>query len=120
MGATRDDVGIDTDGVGQPDTPLAARGGCDRLDRQLVLFHSPRPQPQAGPRTTGRRLRRGVAGPRRRLLPDHEVPGGAGQNAGRTDLVQMGGLYHLAVRLLSLIHISEPTRLGMISYAVFC
>src|SRR5450756_2725264 len=24
------------------------------------------------------------------------------------------------VRLLSLIHISEPTRLGMISYAVFC
>ena len=25
-----------------------------------------------------------------------------------------------AVRELSLIHISEPTRLGMISYAVFC
>ena len=25
-----------------------------------------------------------------------------------------------APRLLSLIHISEPTRLGMISYAVFC
>src|SRR5428012_22410 len=25
-----------------------------------------------------------------------------------------------AIRLLSLIHISEPTRLGMISYAVFC
>src|SRR5450756_2785668 len=25
-----------------------------------------------------------------------------------------------AVKLLSLIHISEPTRLGMISYAVFC
>src|SRR5450756_3091246 len=24
------------------------------------------------------------------------------------------------VRILSLIHISEPTRLGMISYAVFC
>src|SRR5450756_2304180 len=24
------------------------------------------------------------------------------------------------VRLISLIHISEPTRLGMISYAVFC
>src|SRR5665648_291741 len=24
------------------------------------------------------------------------------------------------VRMLSLIHISEPTRLGMISYAVFC
>src|SRR5450756_3020632 len=26
----------------------------------------------------------------------------------------------LVVQLLSLIHISEPTRLGMISYAVFC
>ena len=25
-----------------------------------------------------------------------------------------------AVKVLSLIHISEPTRLGMISYAVFC
>src|SRR5659263_626496 len=25
-----------------------------------------------------------------------------------------------AVKMLSLIHISEPTRLGMISYAVFC
>ena len=24
------------------------------------------------------------------------------------------------VKVLSLIHISEPTRLGMISYAVFC
>ena len=28
--------------------------------------------------------------------------------------------YHSAAMLLSLIHISEPTRLGMISYAVFC
>src|SRR5450756_2755286 len=27
---------------------------------------------------------------------------------------------HRPVPLLSLIHISEPTRLGMISYAVFC
>src|SRR5665648_938811 len=29
-------------------------------------------------------------------------------------------LFHLSVLSLSLIHISEPTRLGMISYAVFC
>ena len=29
--------------------------------------------------------------------------------------------YHLpTILILSLIHISEPTRLGMISYAVFC
>src|SRR5450756_286809 len=30
------------------------------------------------------------------------------------------GTYDAAVVTLSLIHISEPTRLGMISYAVFC
>src|SRR5450756_2152868 len=29
-------------------------------------------------------------------------------------------LCHLPPKVLSLIHISEPTRLGMISYAVFC
>src|SRR5450759_3039750 len=34
---------------------------------------------------------------------------------------QLAGLRGvLAVIVLSLIHISEPTRLGMISYAVFC
>src|SRR5450759_1863376 len=32
-----------------------------------------------------------------------------------------GGIYHMwYIYGLSLIHISEPTRLGMISYAVFC
>src|SRR5450756_254990 len=31
-----------------------------------------------------------------------------------------GPARHLRERVLSLIHISEPTRLGMISYAVFC
>src|SRR5450756_2007686 len=30
------------------------------------------------------------------------------------------GNYSITVTTLSLIHISEPTRLGMISYAVFC
>src|SRR5450756_1516180 len=30
------------------------------------------------------------------------------------------GAHKAAIRVLSLIHISEPTRLGMISYAVFC
>src|SRR5659263_519389 len=32
----------------------------------------------------------------------------------------MANLFEEALRKLSLIHISEPTRLGMISYAVFC
>ena len=36
------------------------------------------------------------------------------------DLPGHGGSADIAVQDLSLIHISEPTRLGMISYAVFC
>src|SRR5450756_733372 len=32
----------------------------------------------------------------------------------------VSGSYPEALTYLSLIHISEPTRLGMISYAVFC
>src|SRR5450759_5502971 len=31
-----------------------------------------------------------------------------------------GGVFSFGAPFLSLIHISEPTRLGMISYAVFC
>src|SRR5450759_5551800 len=40
----------------------------------------------------------------------------------RTERVIGVGIRHLAAHdeVLSLIHISEPTRLGMISYAVFC
>src|SRR5450756_2050641 len=34
--------------------------------------------------------------------------------------VHMGGIWYKRLLGLSLIHISEPTRLGMISYAVFC
>ena len=43
--------------------------------------------------------RRGMAGPRRRLLPHPEISGGAGRDARAPDLVQMGILRHLAVRL---------------------
>src|SRR5450756_2268799 len=35
-------------------------------------------------------------------------------------LVRLAGYRNRLVHFLSLIHISEPTRLGMISYAVFC
>src|SRR5450756_1147716 len=41
----------------------------------------------------------------------------------RTGVAKIGGPFippTRLVRILSLIHISEPTRLGMISYAVFC
>src|SRR5450756_1930202 len=36
------------------------------------------------------------------------------------EFVQSIADLHLQIYMLSLIHISEPTRLGMISYAVFC
>src|SRR5659263_56316 len=40
--------------------------------------------------------------------------------SGRTELSPRTGKQFQYVYSLSLIHISEPTRLGMISYAVFC
>ena len=43
------------------------------------------------------------------------APGGTNSYVGR-----MLGNRGVEGRRLSLIHISEPTRLGMISYAVFC
>src|SRR5665648_904516 len=47
---------------------------------------------------------------------------GAGRENSRVDLAGRDGIDPDAARreVLSLIHISEPTRLGMISYAVFC
>src|SRR5450759_5680500 len=55
----------------------------------------------------------GLANQRGETIVSH---GAAAANAlGLTTQVPMRAVY-----LLSLIHISEPTRLGMISYAVFC
>ena len=63
----------------------------------------------------------------------HQHGGGHGADAAgngrdglndRLDLVKLGVAGNAALAALgvdlSLIHISEPTRLGMISYAVFC
>src|SRR5450759_816646 len=41
-------------------------------------------------------------------------------SVGGTSLHLSDIIYTCALLALSLIHISEPTRLGMISYAVFC
>src|SRR5665648_1211286 len=55
-----------------------------------------------------------------------EGPGEARSGPGEGDLfadhAALGAVDapHLHAKELSLIHISEPTRLGMISYAVFC
>src|SRR5450756_3063000 len=50
------------------------------------------------------------------LIVDDNSPDGTGEIADRLS----EELPEVHVRHLSLIHISEPTRLGMISYAVFC
>src|SRR5450756_1755815 len=42
------------------------------------------------------------------------------QTACRLPVSRIRAITYVACRCLSLIHISEPTRLGMISYAVFC
>src|SRR5450759_1287093 len=42
------------------------------------------------------------------------------QTMDRYHLLQRDGSPRYGTIILSLIHISEPTRLGMISYAVFC
>src|SRR5450756_957683 len=71
---------------------LLAKGVAGRLRRLDALFH-PVELPlfvEADP-----------------ALPRRDLCGGAARGSG-------------ALLLLSLIHISEPTRLGMISYAVFC
>ena len=85
--------------MAEPHHPLAPRRRRHRLDRQLVLFHPSRSQPEAARRPAGGRPGRGLAGPRRRLLPHGEISGRAGAHAGRADLVQVGGLHHLALRL---------------------
>src|SRR5450756_439571 len=68
------------------------------------------PPPQTGPRAAGPGSNR-LAG-----TSDPADNGDMGTLVGRdAELARLRGLLHL-----SLIHISEPTRLGMISYAVFC
>src|SRR5660398_197085 len=70
----------------------------------------------APPRSTARR---GIAHLRER---EHD-PLSSTNSAGISRKKRLGGLlpvFPYSARLLSLIHISEPTRLRRISYAVFC
>ena len=75
-------VGIDpyVVGLARPRLPLVPRHRGDRLDRHLVLLRRARPAPARAARRArprARRRRRVVGDPRRRLLPDREVPGRA-------------------------------------------
>src|SRR3546814_1681865 len=119
---------------------LAACDHRHRLDRFVLLFHRARPRPRETAAPAGGGLWRGMAGAWRRLLPHPEIPGRAGPDARASDLVQMGKLRHLAVRLpdarhcllrrrgplpdrhscRSEEHTSELQSLMRISYAVFC
>src|SRR5450756_2841724 len=75
------------------------------IPRQFGLHQSPPPLRQLPPM-----LRKVAVGVNHHLMRGGEFSTG--------DL----GNFHpaLTIDALSLIHISEPTRLGMISYAVFC
>src|SRR5262245_63677060 len=83
--------------VVEPHRPMAARRGRHRLDRQLVLFHPSRFEPEAADRPAPGRAGRRLAGPRRRLLSHGEISRRPRPPAGRADLVQMGGLTHVAL-----------------------
>ncbi len=81
---------------------MAPRHRRDRLDRDVVLLRRARqpPRPAEGAAGRGRRRRRRVVGdPRRRLLPDLEVDGGAARAAGAAALVQVGGVHDVALRV---------------------
>src|SRR5450756_2669604 len=94
--------------VGRPDRGDALHGA----DEDEVVPE--RRRGEVGHLTNADARQHGAGRGRQRLQltgPEREAPDGASTDDGR------------AVRpglRLSLIHISEPTRLGMISYAVFC
>src|SRR5215468_12518464 len=59
--------------VVEPHRPVATRRRRYRLDRQFILFHPSRSQPQAAIGPAARRAGRRLASPRRGLLPHGEV-----------------------------------------------
>ena len=83
----------------RPRPALPPRRRRDRLDRRVLLLHPPRPRPGAAEGAEGGRRRRVLGRPRRRLLPLAEVQGGAAAAARAPALVQVGGLYDVALRL---------------------
>ena len=91
----------------QPDHPLDPRDHGHRLDRLVLLLHSSRSQPEEAGGPSGRRRRRGLAGPWRRLLQHAQVSRCAARTAEGADLVQVGELFDLDQRLL-------PDRLGLL------
>src|SRR5450759_6022824 len=96
---------VDASARGAPSSPHQLAQG-DWIGRSFV------------PLALARRLRSTRA---RSSIRDTEAPASP-PIVGRTLWERCGGAEprSAAIQWLSLIHISEPTRLGMISYAVFC
>src|SRR5688500_1311456 len=94
--------------MGEPDPALDPRDHGDRLDRVVLLLHPPRPQPEAPSRPARGRRRRGLAGAWRRLLQHAQIPDRAAGAAAGADLVQVGELFDLDLRLL-------PDRMDLLS-----
>src|SRR6185295_3010668 len=86
-------------GVAEFRRALAARDHRHRLDRLVLLLRRARSWPAPAARPARRRVRRGMAGAWRWLLPHPEVSGGAGRDARTPYLVQMGIVRDLDVGL---------------------
>ena len=104
---SKSDASLVRDRVARPGLSLVPRHHRDRLDRHLVLLRRARQPPEragAG-RGQGRgRERRVVGDPRRRLLPDPQVPGRPAEASEAAALVQVGGVLDVAVRLRAPLH----------------
>ena len=94
-------------GMGFDSHPLAACDGGDRVDRRLVLLHASRRLAAQTRRHAGRRLRRVVAGARRRLLRNEQIYARPAVAARRPHLAQMAVLLDLDLRL-------HPAVLGLL------
>src|SRR5450756_902482 len=106
--------------------PRSRKAGADNgwHGKRPAQGQGDRSKVDRGARKDRRRLRQGAESSQCRLLGANGegAQGGRGFSFGQTgprlDLPREAAGEPLLI--LSLIHISEPTRLGMISYAVFC
>src|SRR3954452_12964378 len=100
--------------MGQPAGPLDPRHRRYRLDRLFVLLYRPRRRASAQPPPGQAGKGRGLAGAWWGLLQYPEVFGRAGVHAGAPDMVQMGSVRDLDLRLRAagVDVLPEPDRLS--------
>src|SRR5450756_968119 len=102
--------------------------GCERVQAEVMLG-SRRPQPEGQQCDIAHRVFEEVShpqpvvrmcSPNQRSLRDRPFLSVSAREPRARQPPRDGAAHPQPCRSLSLIHISEPTRLGMISYAVFC